>query len=144
MKTISWGRLSAVAAAAACLVIGTATSASAGTNSPVSNASNGDGYAYFVADGDNFLIYDAKCDGDTVWAQLTWYKSGEGWNYRTVRNTSGCNTTDTRHPWNIPEGASVWVRACGSVESNYSNSGAGYLSAGHDCDFTQGGQRGTA
>ncbi|MFF1300556.1 MULTISPECIES: hypothetical protein [unclassified Streptomyces] len=109
MKAISRGRLSAVAAAAACLVIGTATSASAGTNSPISNASNGD-----------------------------------GWHYRTVRNTSGCQNEDTRHPWNIPEGASVWVRACGSVEDNYSNSGDGYLGTGHDCDLTQGGQRGVA
>ncbi|MFI9390416.1 hypothetical protein [Streptomyces bauhiniae] len=144
MRAKSLRRFSAVAAAAACVVIGTATSASAGTNSPVSDASNGDGYAYFVADGDNFLIHDSKCDGDTIWAQLTWYKSGSGWNYRTIRNDSGCNTTDTKHPWNIPEGADVWVRACGSVDSGYVNTGAGRLSTGHDCDFTQGGQYGVA
>ncbi|MFJ9025080.1 hypothetical protein ACIRPU_34690 [Streptomyces sp. NPDC102259] len=143
MKTLS-RRLSTVAAAAACMLLATATSASAGTNSPVSDASNGDGYAYFVADGDKFLIHDNQCDGGTVWAQLTWYKSGQGWHFRTIHNTSGCNTTDTRHPWNIPEGADVWVRACGSVSEGYVNTGDGVLSAGHDCDFTQGGQRGKA
>ncbi|GGS01719.1 hypothetical protein GCM10010269_45780 [Streptomyces humidus] len=144
MKAISLRRCSAVAAATACLVIGTATSASAGTNSPVSDASNGDGYAYFVADGDKFLIHDNQCDNGTVWAQLTWYKSGQGWHFRTIHNTSGCNTTDERHPWNIPEGADVWVRACGSMSDGYSNTGDGVLSAGHDCDFTQGGQHGVA
>jgi hypothetical protein len=143
MKAIS-RRFATVAAAAACMVIATATSASAGTNSPVSDASNGDGYAYFVADGDKFLIRDNKCDGGTVWAQLTWYKSGQGWHFRTIHNTSGCNTTDTKTPWNIPEGADVWVRACGSVSEGYVNTGAGVLSAGHDCDFTQSGQRGKA
>ncbi|MFJ8113842.1 hypothetical protein [Streptomyces sp. NPDC096132] len=143
MKAISRGRLSAVAAVAACLVIGTATSASAGTNSPISYASNGDGNAQFWADGDNFIVHDSKCDGDTVWAQLTWYKSGYGWHFRTVRNNTGCNQDDTIHPWNIPEGAAVWVQACGSVESDYSNSGAGYLSAGHDCDLG-GSQEGVA
>ncbi|MFB7335114.1 hypothetical protein ACFC00_26250 [Streptomyces adustus] len=86
-----------------------------------------------MADGDDFKIHDSKCDGDTVWAQVQWYKSGYGWNSRTIRNISGCDTTDTEHPWNIPEGADVYVETCGSVESNFVNTGAGQLSAGHDC-----------
>jgi len=138
MTAKSRRRLSVVAAAAACLVLGTATSASAGTDSPGSDASNGDGYAYFVSNGDDFKIHDSQCDGGTVWAQLTWYKSGDGWHFRTIHNTSGCGTTDTKHPWSdIPEGADVWVRACGSVDSAYSNSGDGYLGAGHDCGSTE-------
>ncbi|GAA1110732.1 hypothetical protein [Kitasatospora arboriphila] len=143
MTAISLRRFSAAAAAAALLVLGSASTASASQNSHISYANNGDGDAYFEADGDVFHIHDNKCDGDTVWAQLTWYKSGYGWHFRTIRNDSGCNTTDDKHPWNIPEGADVWVKACGSVEPDYSNSGDGYLSAGHDCDIN-GDQHGIA
>ena len=133
MKAISSRRFAAVAAAAACMVIGTATSASAASaDSPKSYAFNGDGWAYFVANGDEFKIHDSKCDGDTVWAQLSWYKSGYGWNFRTIRNISGCGTTDTEHPWNIPEGADVTVQACGSVGDGFVNTGAGMLTSCHD------------
>jgi hypothetical protein len=127
------------------LLLGAATSASAGENSPLSQASNGDGWAFFVADGDDFNIHDSQCDGGTVWAQVPYFKSGYGWNFRTIHNTSGCNTTDVKHPWSdIPEGAYVYVRACGSVDSGYSNSGAGVFSTGHDCDSSVSGvARGT-
>ena len=134
------GRITGIGAAVAMLVIGTATAASAGENSGTSVASNADGWVYFVADGDNFYIKDTQCDGGTVWGQVSYYKSGYGWNFRTIHNTSGCNTTDKKHPWSdIPEGAYVYVLACGSVEDNYSNSGAGYFSTGHDCGETKDG-----
>ncbi|WP_406473038.1 hypothetical protein [Streptomyces sp. NBC_01615] len=91
-----------------------------------------------MSNGDDFRIHDSQCDGGTVWAELTWYKSGSGWHFRTIHNTSGCGTTDTKHPWSdIPEGATVWVQACGSMDSNYSNSGDGYLGTGHDCGSTE-------
>ena len=35
----------------------------------MSYASNGDGWAKFVANGDNFFLNDTKCDGDIVWAE---------------------------------------------------------------------------
>ncbi|MFF7526210.1 hypothetical protein [Streptomyces pseudovenezuelae] len=131
------GRVSGATAAAAILLIGAAASASAGENSGSSWASNGDGYVSFIANGDDFHVADTKCDGDTVWGQVSYYKSGYGWNFRTIHNTSGCGTIDTKHPWSdIPEGADVYVRACGTVDSGYSNSGTGQFSTGHDCGDT--------
>lgn len=138
------GRLFGIVAAVVMVLVGTASPASAGTDSELSYASNGDGWAYLVANGDNFRIRDLQCDGGTVYAQLTWYKSPT-WHYRTIHNTSGCNTTDVKHPWSdIPEGVTVWVRACGEVDAGYVNTGNGRLSVGHNCDYTQAGQTGTA
>lgn len=138
-------RAAGVVLVAMLALVGTAGTASAGRNSAKSHASNGDGWARFIADGDYFEIRDTQCDGGTVWAQLQWYKSGHGWNYRTIHNTSGCNTTDKKRPWNdIPEDAVVFVEACGGMADGYSNTGKGKLSRGSDCDLTQGGQDGEA
>lgn len=138
--SVRLSRISGVTAAAVLLLIGTATSASASSNSEVSSASNGDGWVKFIANGDDFLVHDSQCDGGTVWGQVSYYKANYGWNFRTIHNTSGCGTTDTKHPWSdIPEGAYVYVRACGSVDDGYSNSGAYEFSTGHDCGATEDG-----
>jgi len=135
-----------IAAAAVAVLVVAATPASAGTNTGFSYASNGDGWANFVADGDNFYINDTKVDGDAVWAELSWYTSGSGWHSRTVKSTDdGANTESSKtksHPWSdIPEGADVYVRACGSVKSGtYSNSGAGYHGVAYDCGSTKSGK----
>lgn len=136
-----------VAAATAVVLAGVATPASAGTNTGVSYASNGDGWANFVADGDNFFINDTKCDDDIVWAQLTWYKSevpGDDRRFRTIRSHDGCANTEASmtksHPWSdIPEGATVWVRACGSV-GEYSNTGTGWHGPAQACGDTKTGK----
>lgn len=134
-----------VAAAATVMLVGVATPASAGENSRTSFASNGDGWAAFVADGDKVRIRDTQCDGGTVWAQISFFKSGYGWNYRTIHNKSGCNTTDVIQPWgDIPEGASVFLTACGGMASNYKNEGAGKFGTGSACDPKIGGQTGVA
>jgi hypothetical protein len=126
-----------VATAAAAMLVVVATPASAGEDSGESYASNGDGWANFVADGDHFYLNDTKVDGDAVWVEISWYKSGYGWNYRTIKSTDDGKPTEaskTTYNWNLPEGAYVYLRACGSVKAeSYSNSGSGKLGVMYDC-----------
>jgi hypothetical protein len=133
-----------VAAAAAAMLVVVATPASAGEDPKKSKASNGDGWVDFISDGDVFHVNDTKVDGDAVWAELSWYKSGDGWHFRTVKSTdNGDPGTHTKFtPWNIPEGAIVFIRACGSVkEGSYSNSDRdNYLGVGYDCGPTRKGE----
>ena len=140
-----------IATAATAMLVVAATPDSAGENTGFSYAGNGDGWANFVANGDIFYLNDTKVDGDAVWAELTWYKSGHGWHARTVRSYDGGANTEsskTKYTWknngndiNIPEGADVYVRACGSVKSGtYSNSGAGYHGVVYNCGSTKSGK----
>ena len=134
-----------VAAAAAAVLVVAATPASASANTGFSYASNGDGWARFVANGDHFYLNDTKVDGDAVWIEISWYKSGYDWHFRTLKSTDNGENTEasmtTYTPWNIPEEADVWVRACGSVKAGtYSNSGDGYLGVVYDCGATKSGK----
>jgi hypothetical protein len=127
-----------VAAATVAVLVIAATPASAGTNTGFTYASNGDGWARFIADGDIFYINDTKVDGDAVWMEISAYKSGWGWHFRTLPSKDNGAETEasmTKYvPWDIPEGATVWLRACGSVKSGaYSNNGDGYLGVAYDC-----------
>lgn len=131
-----------IAAAAMAVLVVAATPASAGTDTDESYASNGDGWARFVSSVDVFQVNDTNVDGDAVWMEISWYKSGDGWHFRTVKSTdNGSTGTLTRYPWNMPEGANVFVRACGSVkDGTYSNSGDGYLGVVYDCGATRQGK----
>jgi hypothetical protein len=138
-------RILGVATAAIAALVVPAAPAGASSNSGVSYASNGDGWANFVADGDDFFLNDTRCnDNGVVWAEMSWYTSGSGWHFRTQASTDSCANTEAslteRHPWgDIPENAYVYVRACGSV-SGYSNSGAGSFGVAKDCGSTKSGR----
>lgn len=131
-----------IAAAAMAMLVVAATPASAGKDTGESFASNGDGWARFVSSVDVFQFNDTNVDGDAVWVQISWYKSGDGWHYRTKSSTdSGSTGTLTRFAWNIPEGAIVFVRACGSVKKDsYKNEGDTYLGVAYDCGATKQGE----
>jgi len=132
-----------VAAAAAAMLAVVATPASAGENTGYSFASNGDGWAGFIADGDVFWVNDTYEDGDAVWVEISAYKAGWGWHFRTKKSYDNgkADTKSKFTPWNIPEGAMVFVRACGSVkDGSYSNDGDGYLGVVYDCGSTREGK----
>jgi hypothetical protein len=127
-----------IATAAVAMLVVAATPASAGENTGTVYAKNGDGWARFVSDGDHFYLNDTKVDGDAVWMEISWYKSGHGgWHYRTIKSTDNGQNTEaskTTFTWDMPEGAYVYLRACGSVKADsYSNVGDGKEGVAYDC-----------
>lgn len=93
------------------LILGTSTSASAGTNGPqVCNSGPQSACAKFYHDGDVMRVWDTDCDGHAAVAHVQAPDAGI---YNNLWNTDGCGTyRDYPYGTSMPENIPVYYQAC--------------------------------